>query len=277
MVSVQVEPAGLWSPGRVLLVAPGGYQDLIEKVWSAVALRVPPGYELVVRSPSATRPRCAAPAIESARPEPRSSRHLLGSGDFGRPSSRSSLIAPRPAISVVPALTPWPPATTLARRAGTWARATLTERRRVPCGRTSSSRSGPGAKRSCNGWLSIPSAFSAEVMAHQGFDSLTVDMQHGVVDYQVAVTMLQAISTTGAMPMARVPWNDPGAPHEDPRRRRLRRHLPDGQHARRRRRRWCAPASTRRRATGAAGPCARRSTRAPTTATTPTTTSSSCR
>jgi 4-hydroxy-2-oxoheptanedioate aldolase len=61
-----------------------------------------------------------------------------------------------------------------------------------------------------NGWLSIPSSFSAEVMAHQGFDSLTVDMQHGVVDYQVAVTMLQAISTTGVIPLARVPWNDPG-------------------------------------------------------------------
>ena len=60
-----------------------------------------------------------------------------------------------------------------------------------------------------NGWLSIPSSFSAEVMAHQGFDSLTVDMQHGVIDYQVAVTMLQGISTTGAMPLARVPWNDP--------------------------------------------------------------------
>lgn len=60
-----------------------------------------------------------------------------------------------------------------------------------------------------NGWLSIPSAFSAEVMAHQGFDSLTVDMQHGVVDYQVAVTMLQAVSTTSAVPLARVPWNDP--------------------------------------------------------------------
>ena len=60
-----------------------------------------------------------------------------------------------------------------------------------------------------NGWLSIPSAFSAEVMAHQGFDSLTVDMQHGVVDYQVAVSMLQAISTTPVMPLARVPWNDP--------------------------------------------------------------------
>ena len=60
-----------------------------------------------------------------------------------------------------------------------------------------------------NGWLAIPSAFSAEVMAHQGFDSLTVDMQHGVVDYQVAVTMLQAIATTGVVPLARVPWNDP--------------------------------------------------------------------
>jgi 4-hydroxy-2-oxoheptanedioate aldolase len=60
-----------------------------------------------------------------------------------------------------------------------------------------------------NGWLSIPSAFSAEVMSHQGFDSLVVDMQHGVVDYQTAVTMLQAISTTGVMPLARIPWNDP--------------------------------------------------------------------
>jgi 4-hydroxy-2-oxoheptanedioate aldolase len=60
-----------------------------------------------------------------------------------------------------------------------------------------------------NGWLSIPSGFSAEVMAHQGFDSLTVDMQHGVVDYQVAVSMLQGISTTDVVPLARVPWNDP--------------------------------------------------------------------
>ena len=60
-----------------------------------------------------------------------------------------------------------------------------------------------------NAWLSIPSAFSAEVVAHQGYDSLTIDMQHGVVDYQTAVTMLQAISTTPVIPLARVPWNDP--------------------------------------------------------------------
>lgn len=59
-------------------------------------------------------------------------------------------------------------------------------------------------------WLSIPSSFSAEVMAHQGFDWVCIDMQHGVVDYQVAVTMLQAIGTTETIPFVRVPWNEPG-------------------------------------------------------------------
>ncbi len=60
------------------------------------------------------------------------------------------------------------------------------------------------------GWLSIPSSFSAEIMAHQGLDWLCIDMQHGVVDYQVAVTMLQAIGTTDTIPFVRVPWNEPG-------------------------------------------------------------------
>tara|TARA_B100001250_G_C19696618_1_gene742844 strand:+ start:82 stop:873 length:792 start_codon:yes stop_codon:yes gene_type:complete len=61
-----------------------------------------------------------------------------------------------------------------------------------------------------NGWLQIPNSFSAEVMAKQGWDSLTIDMQHGVVDYPNALQMLQAISTTDTMPMARVNWNEPG-------------------------------------------------------------------
>ena len=61
-----------------------------------------------------------------------------------------------------------------------------------------------------NGWLQIPSSFSAEVMSHQGWDSLTIDMQHGVVDYPNALQMLQAISTTNVVPMARVNWNEPG-------------------------------------------------------------------
>ena len=35
-------------------------------------------------------------------------------------------------------------------------------------------------------------------------------MQHGVVDYPNVLQMLQAISTTEAVPMARVNWNEPG-------------------------------------------------------------------
>ena len=66
-----------------------------------------------------------------------------------------------------------------------------------------------GAK-TLNGWLAIANGFSAEIMAHQGFDSLTIDMQHGLVDYQAAVSMLQAISTTATVPLVRVPWNEPG-------------------------------------------------------------------
>ena len=65
-------------------------------------------------------------------------------------------------------------------------------------------------RKTVNGWLSIPNSFAAEVMAHQGWDSLTVDMQHGVVDYQAMVGMLQAISTTATVPMVRVPWLEPG-------------------------------------------------------------------
>lgn len=61
-----------------------------------------------------------------------------------------------------------------------------------------------------NGWLSIPNSFSAETMAHQGWDTLTIDMQHGMIDYSAMIPMLQAISTTAAVPVVRVPWLEPG-------------------------------------------------------------------
>ena len=61
-----------------------------------------------------------------------------------------------------------------------------------------------------NGWLQIPSSFSAEVMAHVGWDSCTIDLQHGVVGYENALTMFQAISSTKTVPLARVNWNEPG-------------------------------------------------------------------
>lgn len=59
------------------------------------------------------------------------------------------------------------------------------------------------------GWLAIPSTLSAELMAQQDFDAITIDMQHGCADYADVLTMLQAISTTDRTPFVRVPWNDP--------------------------------------------------------------------
>lgn len=61
-----------------------------------------------------------------------------------------------------------------------------------------------------NGWLAIPSSVSAETMAHEAWDSLTIDLQHGLNDYSTSLSMLQAISTTNTTPFARVPWNEPG-------------------------------------------------------------------
>ena len=61
-----------------------------------------------------------------------------------------------------------------------------------------------------NGWLAIGNSFSAETMAHQGWDTLTIDLQHGVIDYAAMVPMLQAISTTPTVPIVRVPWLEPG-------------------------------------------------------------------
>ena len=61
-----------------------------------------------------------------------------------------------------------------------------------------------------NGWLAIPNAFSAEMFAQSGWDSLTVDMQHGVQDYLSCVACFQGMQPHPVTPMVRVPWNEPG-------------------------------------------------------------------
>ncbi|GLS88620.1 2,4-dihydroxyhept-2-ene-1,7-dioic acid aldolase [Cypionkella aquatica] len=66
-----------------------------------------------------------------------------------------------------------------------------------------------GAK-AVNGWCAIPSPVTAEIMGRQGFDLMTVDLQHGLIDYQTALTMLQVLQGLAAPVMARVPWNEPG-------------------------------------------------------------------
>ena len=67
------------------------------------------------------------------------------------------------------------------------------------------------AGKACvNAWLAIPSGFSAEVMAQCGWDSVTVDMQHGVQDYHSMVACFQAMDKHPISPLVRVPWNEPG-------------------------------------------------------------------
>jgi 4-hydroxy-2-oxoheptanedioate aldolase len=61
-----------------------------------------------------------------------------------------------------------------------------------------------------NGWLSIGNPFTAEIIAAQGYDSVTIDIQHGALDYSMLLPMLQAMRASGVLPMARVPWLEPG-------------------------------------------------------------------
>lgn len=65
-------------------------------------------------------------------------------------------------------------------------------------------------KPAINGWLSIANPFTAEIMAAQGYDSIGIDLQHGAVDYQTALSMLQAMRASAVVPLVRVPWLEPG-------------------------------------------------------------------
>jgi len=61
-----------------------------------------------------------------------------------------------------------------------------------------------------NGWCSLGSAAAAEFMASQGWDSVTIDTQHGLIGYAEMLAMLQAVTASGVAPMVRVAWNAPG-------------------------------------------------------------------
>lgn len=65
-------------------------------------------------------------------------------------------------------------------------------------------------KPAINGWLSIGNPFTAEIMSSQDYDCITIDMQHGALDYSNVLPMFQAMRASAKTLMARVPWNDPG-------------------------------------------------------------------
>jgi 4-hydroxy-2-oxoheptanedioate aldolase len=58
-----------------------------------------------------------------------------------------------------------------------------------------------------NAWLALGSSYAAEIIAHLPYDSVTVDLQHGMQDFETALTMFQALSTSDSVPLARIPAN----------------------------------------------------------------------
>ena len=58
-------------------------------------------------------------------------------------------------------------------------------------------------------WGSIPATLTAELAAAAGVDYVCVDLQHGGADEQRMVAMFSAIEARGAVPLARVLYNEP--------------------------------------------------------------------
>jgi 4-hydroxy-2-oxoheptanedioate aldolase len=57
-------------------------------------------------------------------------------------------------------------------------------------------------------WGSIPSHYTAEVVAGAGFDWFLIDTEHTPADIENVLRQLQAIAAYPTAPVVRVPWND---------------------------------------------------------------------
>ncbi|MGE4242082.1 HpcH/HpaI aldolase family protein [Ramlibacter sp.] len=60
-----------------------------------------------------------------------------------------------------------------------------------------------------NGYVTMPSPASTELYSRQGWDCVTLDMEHGSIGFDAAVELLRAIAGSGVVPLARVPRADP--------------------------------------------------------------------
>jgi 4-hydroxy-2-oxoheptanedioate aldolase len=58
-------------------------------------------------------------------------------------------------------------------------------------------------------WLHLPGSAPAELIGSVGFDFVCIDLQHGVIDDEAVLPMLQALAATGTPSMVRVQANAP--------------------------------------------------------------------
>ena len=65
-------------------------------------------------------------------------------------------------------------------------------------------------KKIINGWIHIDSISSAKIMAKAGFDSITIDLQHGMFSFEKCRDIIQVIEKYKVFPIVRVPSNDIG-------------------------------------------------------------------
>ena len=61
-----------------------------------------------------------------------------------------------------------------------------------------------------NGWIHIDSIASAKTMAKVGFDSITIDLQHGMFSFEKCRDIIQVLEKYKVFPIVRVPSNDIG-------------------------------------------------------------------
>lgn len=66
-----------------------------------------------------------------------------------------------------------------------------------------------GAQPALGTWIVSASPLVAEAVGHAGFDWAVVDMEHGPTDVGAVVGLLQALAPTRAVPVVRVPCNEP--------------------------------------------------------------------
>lgn len=56
-----------------------------------------------------------------------------------------------------------------------------------------------------NSFINLPDSFATEIMARSGFDTLTLDLQHGMIEFSDVVAAFQAMGASQTLPLARIP------------------------------------------------------------------------